>query len=93
MRTRQTLTISLPPAMLRQIERARKEEHRTRSELVREALRRYFSAEIRTAAPTPRELRAIHAGRAQIKREEYVTLDSLLHDLASARGPKSRKGS
>ncbi len=93
MRTRRTLTISLPPAMLRQIERVRKAEHRTRSELVREALRRYFSAEIRTVAPTPRELRAIQRGRAEIKRGEYVTLDGLLHDLASARGPKSRQGS
>ena len=44
MRTSATTTISLPPGMLREIERARKIEHRTRSELIREALRRYLEA-------------------------------------------------
>mgnify|MGYP001615646633 CR=1 FL=1 len=39
MRTRHTMTISLPPEMLREVEVVRKAEHRTRSELVREALR------------------------------------------------------
>jgi len=34
--------VSLPPQMVRQIERARKSEHRTRSEFVREALRQYM---------------------------------------------------
>jgi len=35
-------SVSLPPQMVRQIERARKSEHRTRSEFVREALRQYM---------------------------------------------------
>jgi metal-responsive CopG/Arc/MetJ family transcriptional regulator len=39
---RQTMTISLPPAMIKKVEQVRKAEDRTRSELVREALRRYF---------------------------------------------------
>jgi metal-responsive CopG/Arc/MetJ family transcriptional regulator len=34
-----TFTVSLPPAMAKEIERAMKMEHRTRSELVREALK------------------------------------------------------
>lgn len=42
-RTTSTLTISLPPEMAAQLEEARKREHRTRSELIREALRRYFA--------------------------------------------------
>lgn len=41
-RTRDTMTISLPPAMLAKIERARRVEDRTRSELVREAIRAYL---------------------------------------------------
>jgi len=45
-RTTSTLTISLPPAMLAELERVRKAEHRTRSELLREALRTYFSSRI-----------------------------------------------
>ena len=42
MRTTKILSITLPPAMLKQAERLAKEENRTKSELVREALRRYM---------------------------------------------------
>lgn len=41
MRTTKTLSISLPPAQLRDVEKLAKKEHRTLSELIREALRRY----------------------------------------------------
>ncbi len=43
-RTTKTITISLPPEMLAQVEEAMAEEGRTKSELLREALRRYFAA-------------------------------------------------
>jgi metal-responsive CopG/Arc/MetJ family transcriptional regulator len=43
-RTTVTYTISLPPEMAAELEDIRKKEHRTRSELLREALRRYASA-------------------------------------------------
>src|SRR6266852_3485125 len=65
-RTTSTLTISLPPAMLRELERVRKHEHRTRSELMREALRSYFSNRIPEEVPSTVELRAIRRGRAAI---------------------------
>ena len=42
MRTTKTWTISLPPNLIREAERTAKEEDRTRSELVREALRVYI---------------------------------------------------
>ncbi len=42
-RVTRTVTISLPPEMATELELVRKLEHRTRSELVREALRQYFS--------------------------------------------------
>lgn len=42
MRTTRTWTISLPPALVREAERTAKEENRTKSELVREALRIYL---------------------------------------------------
>lgn len=45
MRTRKLITISLPPAMLKDAEQIAAKEHRTKSELVREALRRYIDAE------------------------------------------------
>jgi CopG family transcriptional regulator/antitoxin EndoAI len=41
MRTTKTLSITLPPEMLTRAERIARKEHRTMSELVREALRHY----------------------------------------------------
>lgn len=41
MRTSRSLTISLPPQQLREMERTAKKENRTLSELLREAFRRY----------------------------------------------------
>lgn len=40
-RTTKTITISIPPEMAAQVEDLRKEEGRTKSELLREAFRRY----------------------------------------------------
>lgn len=41
-RTTKTMTLSLPPQMAEQVERLTREEGRTKSELFREALRRYI---------------------------------------------------
>ena len=43
MRTYKTITLSFPPAFLKQIEKLAKKENRTKSELFREALRRYMA--------------------------------------------------
>ncbi|MEE8329272.1 MAG: ribbon-helix-helix domain-containing protein [Thermodesulfovibrionia bacterium] len=43
MRTTKLLTLSLPPEMLKKVEQLVKEENKTKSELFREALRRYIS--------------------------------------------------
>jgi Arc/MetJ-type ribon-helix-helix transcriptional regulator len=53
MRTSRTLSVSMPPAQLRQVERLAKKENRTLSELVREALRRYQQ---KPASPAGAEL-------------------------------------
>ncbi len=83
---RRTMTVSLPAAMIREVEEVRKAEQRTRSELVREALRTYFSQRrIRDAAASPAELRAIRRGRAAYARGDFVTLDQLLHEMGSPR--------
>jgi Arc/MetJ-type ribon-helix-helix transcriptional regulator len=88
---RATWTISLPPAFAREAEEVRKREHRSRSELVREALRTY----LRTYTPTASELRAIEKGRAEMRRGQYYTLNELDSLLArsrrSKRRPKARK--
>ncbi len=43
MRTTKLITISIMPEFLEEIEKLAKEERRTKSELVREALRRYIA--------------------------------------------------
>jgi Arc/MetJ-type ribon-helix-helix transcriptional regulator len=75
MRQSVTFSVSLPPAMSRQVERAMKAEHRTRSELVREALRTYLSASLsRTEPPTRAEARAYREGIAGYQRGAEATL-------------------
>jgi predicted transcriptional regulator len=91
MRTTETMTISLPPAMARQLEKVRKQEHRTRSELMREALRHYFDSRVPEVTPTIAEMAAIRRGRAEIKAGRFVTLEQLRNELALAnRGPRAK---
>ena len=92
MRTTHTMTISLPPAMAEEVEKVRKAQHRTRSELVREALRAYFNGRHTMVEPTRAELRRIRAGRSEIKRGDYVTFDQLLDVLGTADRQARPKG-
>jgi len=75
------MTISLPPAMVRQFEQVRKAESRTRSELVREALRAYFERRYPAVQPTKAELAALRRGRAAFRRGNVVSLTQFLHEL------------
>ena len=90
-RTTETMTISLPPAFRQQLERVRKEEHRTRSELVREALRVYFNNRHPVVEPTKAELAAIRRSRQDIADGDFVTLDQLHDDLATQTSKTRRK--
>ncbi len=47
MRTSETITISLPPELMKEIDRLAVSEHRTRSELLREAFRQYLEKQRR----------------------------------------------
>ena len=92
MRTTDTLTISLPPTMTKQMAMVRKEENRTLSELLREAWRQYFENRYPAETPTKSELIAIRKGRAAFKQGNYVTLDQLHHELDSRnRGTRKKK--
>jgi Arc/MetJ-type ribon-helix-helix transcriptional regulator len=91
MRTTRVLTVSLPPGMVEEIEKVRQTEHRTRSDLVREALRAYIDSRYPMAVPTRAEFAALRKGRAQIRAGRSVTLDRLLDGLATARRPGRRK--
>ena len=92
MRTTETMTISLPPAMVKQIEKVRKQEHRTRSELMREALRHYFDSRVPEVTPTRAEMAALRRGRAEIKAGRFVTLERLRNELALANREPRAKG-
>lgn len=62
-----TITISLPVAMGKEIEKVAKEEHRTTSELIREAFRQYQSQ---------RNLRALASeGRRATKKKKLSPKD------------------
>jgi len=76
MRTTQTWTVSLPPRLIKEAERVAKEEDRTKSELVREALRMYI--EERRWRRLQRQT-AIKAQALGIKTEEDV--DRLVHSV------------
>jgi len=91
MRTTETMTISLPPAMAKQMEKVQREEHRTRSELLREAWRHYFESRHQVYKPTKAEAAAIRRGRAEFKRGEYLPLSQLHNELESARHQKRKK--
>lgn len=88
MRTTETMTISLPPAMAKQMELVQKEEHRTPSELLREAWRQYFERRYAVYQPAKAELASIRRGRADYKRGDVVSLSKLHDELESARHQK-----
>jgi metal-responsive CopG/Arc/MetJ family transcriptional regulator len=85
------MTISMPPGMVKQMAKVQKEEHRTRSELLREAWRHYFESRYPLYTPTKAERAPIDKGRAEFKRGEYVTLAELHNELAVARHQKRKK--
>jgi len=63
---RKLITISLPPQLLRKAEEIAKEEHRTKSELLREALRFYVETKgIRRAAVRGRVIEALERAQAR----------------------------
>jgi predicted transcriptional regulator len=80
-----SVTISLPAEMLEELDRLREREHRSRSELLREAFRCYVADKpirpLPIVEPEPGEQDALDHGRAQTARGEYVLLQDLLDDL------------
>ncbi len=91
-RTTATFSVSLPPEMATELERVRKAEHRTRSELVREALRHYIrESDTRSLASrisslpeeeaTLDELEAIKEGVADFREGRHVTLSQMRYAL------------
>ena len=71
MRVTRTWTISLPPQMSAQAQQVATREHRTKSELVREALRCYFSARGRPSALSAGERLSRMGELADVYRQRY----------------------
>jgi predicted transcriptional regulator len=90
-RTTTTVTISLDPAMAEEVEKVRKAEHRTSSELWRAAMRAFLrTRSLPTDTPTRAEVRTMEKGRAAIRRGDYYTLDEFRAFLLADTGTKAR---
>ncbi len=80
LRTTITWSISLPPRLGKEAEKAAKEENRTKSELIREALRRYLEG---------RRFRKLQSYGAKRARELGITteedVDRLVHQYRGQR--------
>jgi metal-responsive CopG/Arc/MetJ family transcriptional regulator len=87
------MTISLPLPMAKQMEKVQKKEHRTRSELLREAWRHYFESRYPEYTPTKAEIGAIRLGRAEIERGDFVTFEQPDHELESTKRSPRKKSS
>jgi Arc/MetJ-type ribon-helix-helix transcriptional regulator len=92
MRTTAIISVSLPPAMVRQFEEVRKRESRTRSELVREALRAYFEQRYPAVLPTTAELAALRRGRAAFHRGDSLSLNEFFNGLEAGNRRAGAKG-
>jgi Arc/MetJ-type ribon-helix-helix transcriptional regulator len=98
MRTTKSLTISLPPQQLREMERTAKREHRTMSELVRESFRRYQQQAggmdvyelVRQIAPAPPALQAIRE-EARRKGTDKLTMSEINREVAAVRRKHDKK--
>ena len=87
--------------MMAELERLRRKEHRTRSELVREALRQYMQRgdaeggdaervkqrvlELRDEKPSAEEILSIGLGTEELAAGQFATLEQLRHDLGRRR--------
>lgn len=85
MRSSRTFTISLPPDLAAEVDRLAAEEHRSRSELFREAFRRYVNNQRRWERILDFGARA--AATAGLENEEAVddAVDQAVRDVRQRR--------
>jgi Arc/MetJ-type ribon-helix-helix transcriptional regulator len=92
MRNTKVYSITMPPELARQAERLAKREHRTMSELMREALRRYQQPQpgfdvrelIRALAPAPQAFLAMRQN-AKSAGSDKLTMAQIDREVAMAR--------
>jgi Arc/MetJ-type ribon-helix-helix transcriptional regulator len=91
MRTTKTISVSLPPDQLREMEKAAKREHRTLSELVRELFREYQK---RQKFPANFELlAALHAVQedARLIGLDKLSMRQIDAEVAATRRARAKK--
>jgi metal-responsive CopG/Arc/MetJ family transcriptional regulator len=77
---KENLSISLPPKVRSQVDRAAKRGKRSRSEVVRDALQLYFKLHgIACEEPTADERKAIAEGERAYERGAFVSLEEWQH--------------
>lgn len=86
MRSSQTFTISLPPDLADEVDRVAAAEHRSRSELLREAFRRYVNSQRRWERIFEAGTR--EAADAGLNSEEAIdaAVDEAVRDVRRQRG-------
>ena len=85
-RNMKTVTVSLPPLLVDELDRISERERRTRSEILRDALRRYITVTERgrmmpVEDALPEEIEAMHRADEEYARGECVRLEDLQHEL------------
>lgn len=76
MRTAKVISLSLPPEMEREVQKVAKEEHRTISELLREAFRQYLAG---------RDLAAIRKEGRKVAKKMKLNPDDIAKKIRAAR--------
>jgi metal-responsive CopG/Arc/MetJ family transcriptional regulator len=85
MRPSQTITISLPRDLAEQVDRLAAKEHRTRSELLREAFRRYLASRERWERVLDNGARAAEAAGLDSEAAIDAAVDEATRDVRKQR--------
>ena len=92
MRTRRLITVSLPPPLLKITEQVAEEENRTKSELVREALRFYVETrDIRRMASRERLFALIDQVQGRAKGTPSRQVRKLVHEAIATARTRTRR--
>jgi Arc/MetJ-type ribon-helix-helix transcriptional regulator len=88
MRTTKTLSVSLPPSQLKDMERTAKKENRTMSELVRELYRRYKTDQARQEFGSALDALRREAAKTPASK---LTMRQIDKEIAAARRARKQK--
>jgi metal-responsive CopG/Arc/MetJ family transcriptional regulator len=84
-RTRKLVTISLPPPLLKKAEQVAREENRTKSELLREALRFYVETRnLRKQATTDQLFALINRVQSRTRRTPARNIRKVVREAVAA---------